>query len=215
MSACRACPPPNRSSSSANIRPWPGTAPRPTSRCARRARAPHLAPRRDRPASAARRHSTLAGRPCRAGTAQRRPGRRPTARDVPHGADLACPGSHVSIEGRGGQRRRPASRGQVPARGAPQRQAHPVGEFLERGHGLRFALARDPLAEPPWGMPGQLGYLALGQPSGAEAEMTVPRSRLAHASRTSGRAQTRSTIDRTSAMLLTAMARSRSLGRSP
>src|ERR1700733_9596570 len=51
-------------------------------------------------------------------------------------------------------------------------------------------------------------------PAEPRAEMTAPRSRLAHASSTSGRVQTRSTITRTSAVL-TAIGAPVSLGRLP
>ena len=96
-----------------------------------------------------------------------------------------------------------------------RRQADAVGELLERGDALWFALARLPLAEPSLGDAGQLGYLPLGdRPREPSAEMTAPRSRLAQASSTSGRAQTRSTIARTSAGL-TAIGAPVSLGRSP
>ena len=84
-----------------------------------------------------------------------------------------------------------------------RRQAQAVGELLERGHALGHALARCPLAEAALGDAGQLGYPALGQPVGAligergdDRAEVAPGAGVQHI-RT--RAQTRSTIARTSA----------------
>ena len=170
MSASRACPPPNRLSSSANM-------------IDRRPEPRHVACADE---DAARGlllwHAAGIDEPPKRGVTPRA-GIEPAAQErarvgqvrAPQRGNVLCRlGRSVRVAQRGvcWPRPRPSAvtaagvQAECPARGS--RKADAIGELLEGADALWLALAGLPLAEPSLGEAGQRGYLPLGDPSGTE-----------------------------------------------